>query len=129
MPFELGVFYSAKVFGGQPHKKKCCIIFEREKYRYRKFLSDISGLDVNPHRYTMKKSVFAIRNWLVTTSRRKTIPSAENMYSRFRSFDRDIRKICRERGIDYDQMPFIEVLTNMTDWLKRNQAIPHPLFR
>jgi len=129
MPFELGVFYSAKAFGGQPHKKKCCIILEKEKYRYRKFLSDISGLDVTPHGHTMKKGVSAIRNWLVTASRRKTIPAAENVYNRYRTFDRNIRKACRAKGVDYNTMPFLEVVHNMADWLTLNQAVNHPLFQ
>lgn len=128
MPFELGVFYSAKIFGKGKHKNKQCIVFEKQRYRYQKFISDISGIDIKPHEESVKKAIFAVRNWLVTVSRRRTIPPAENIWSRYLKFQRDMNRICRNRGIDRGQMPFVEIITNMTDWLKLNQTIPQPLF-
>jgi hypothetical protein len=86
MPFEFGVFYSAKIFGSKKHKNKHSIVLEKQKYRYQKFISDISGIDVKPHNSSSKKAVFAVRNWLLTSSRRATIPPAHNIYSRYLNF-------------------------------------------
>ena len=128
MPFELGIFYGAKFLWQNHHRKKCCLILEKEKYRYRKFISDISGQDISAHQDTFKQGIHAIRNWLVTASRRKSIPSAEDMYDRYRKFDREIRKLCKDHGRDYSKMPFVELTKNMSDWLKKNQSFPPALF-
>src|SRR6187200_1322487 len=38
MPFELGLFLGAAKFGSAAQKKKSTLIFDVEKFRYRKFL-------------------------------------------------------------------------------------------
>ena len=129
MPFELGIFFSAKHFGEGAHKRKQCIILEKTKYRYRKYISDISGVDVTAHKNSAKTAIVSVRNWLVTSSRRKSIPPGEEISRRFQKFQRDIRKICRQRGISYESMPFIEMTRNMSDWLNLNQLIHQPLFQ
>ncbi len=129
MPFELGIFFSAKHFGEGAHKRKQCIILDKTKYRYQKYISDISGVDVTAHKNSAKTAIVSVRNWLVTSSRRKSIPPGEEISRRFQKFQRDIRKICRQRGISYESMPFIEMTRNMSDWLNLNQLIHQPLFQ
>ena len=121
MPFELGLFHSAKHFGSSRQKRKKCLVLESEKYRYQKFISDIAGVDVTPHDNSPEKLILVLRNWLVTASRRKTIPSGEKIKARFSAFDSTIKKACRRSGNDFNSMPFIEIVQNMTDWLRMNQ--------
>ena len=128
MPFEFGIFYSAKWFGKGKHKNKQCIVMEKGKHRYQKFISDISGIDVTPHGNSVKSAISALRNWLVTASRRTSLPPAEQIYPRYLKFKRVLEKVCKERGIDHRTMPFVEMVQNMTDWLKVNQALKQPLF-
>jgi hypothetical protein len=49
MPLELGVFLAARTFGIGKQKQKNCLILDRELYRYRAFISDISGQDIRSH--------------------------------------------------------------------------------
>jgi hypothetical protein len=49
MPFELGLFLGAKRFGGQPHNRKKTLIFDRDRFRYQSYISDIAGQDIHPH--------------------------------------------------------------------------------
>jgi len=128
MPFELGLFYSAKHFGSLNHKRKQCLVLETEQYRYQKFISDIAGVDITPHDNSPEKLILALRNWLVTVSRRTTIPPGEKIKTRFHAFQSSINKACRTRGIDYNAMPFIELVQNMTDWLEINQITHARLF-
>lgn len=124
MPFELGLFYSAKHFGSSNQKRKQCLVFETDKYRYQMFISDIAGVDITPHDSAPEKLILALRNWLVTASHRTTIPPGGKIKTRFNAFQVSIRKACRKHGIDYNAMPFVEIVQNMTDWLRINQ-IPH----
>lgn len=121
MPFEFGIFYSAKQFGNSSQNRKECIVLERQNYRYQKFISDIAGIDVSAHKNNQKKLINAVRNWLVTASRRTTIPSGTVIYNRYNTFQSGMRRACRQQSIDYDAMPFIELVSNITDWLNINQ--------
>ena len=49
MPLELGLFLGAKRFGRGEQKSKTCLILDVERYRYQKFISDISGQDIAAH--------------------------------------------------------------------------------
>ena len=129
MPFELGIFYSAKHFGTSPQKRKKCLILETKKYRYQKFISDLAGIDITPHANRQNALIKGVRNWLVTASTRSTIPPAVEIEKRFRIFQRLMRQTCKERNVDYDTMPFLEVVHNMTDWLKINQTSHDPIFK
>jgi len=127
MPFELGVFYGAKQLGLLKHQKKECIIFEKEKYRYQQFLSDIAGIDVSPHDNNPHVLMLAVREWLATASRRTSIPQGTDIVNRYISFEKCIKRICKIRSYNYNDMSFIEIVRNMTDWLKLNQANTTPL--
>ena len=50
MPLELGLFLGAKKYGGARHREKSCIIFDREPYRFQRYISDIAGQDIHAHR-------------------------------------------------------------------------------
>lgn len=128
MPFELGLFHSAKHFGMPIQKRKQCLILESDQYRYQKFISDIAGIDITPHANSPTELIYAVRNWLVTSSRRTTIPPGEAIINRFNTFHSNFTKACRVNSIDYAAMPFIEMVQNMTDWLRINQIAHKPLF-
>lgn len=128
MPFELGLFHSAKHFGTQNQKQKQCLVLETKKYRYQQFISDIAGIDIKPHENSPENLIFALRDWLVTASHRTTIPPGAKINERFLAFQSDIKKACEKTLFDYDKMPFVELVHNMTDWLKINQVTHAPLF-
>jgi len=49
MPLELGIFLGARRFGQGSQRQKRCLIMDRERYRYRAFISDIAGQDIREH--------------------------------------------------------------------------------
>ena len=127
MPFELGLFYGAKIFGKKRHQLKNCMVFELKKYDYRKFISDLSGTDINHHNYSSKKVIKCVRNWLTSSSRRKKIPPWNYIYKRYKKFNNYFRKKVYEfLKIDPDSISSIECITfdelkeNIIDWLKAN---------
>ena len=128
MPFELGIFYSAKHLGDNTQKKKNCLILEKEQYRYQVFISDISGIDITPHNNSHRDLIIEIRNWLHTSSKRKSIPPANLINTKFDLFQSDMKKICDANNTNYDTMPFIELLQSMTDWIKLFDKTHEPLF-
>ena len=49
MPFEFGVFVGAARFGGREQRLKVCLVLDRERYRFQKFISDVAGQDIREH--------------------------------------------------------------------------------
>ena len=68
MPFELGIFYGAKRFGEKQQKNKNALVFERIKFSYQNFISDLSGVDIKAHNNNKETILRSIRNWLQTAS-------------------------------------------------------------
>lgn len=128
MPFELGIFYGAKMFGLDAQKKKNFIILEKEDYRYQKYISDLSGADIKNHNNKIEECIVLIRDWLKTSSRRETIPDGNRVISRYNIFLERFKNVCSKRGIDYKYVPFIDLTFNMSNWLQMNQEITKPLF-
>jgi hypothetical protein len=48
MPFELGLFLGSK-FRDKKKGARTCLILDKEQYRYRNSLSDLSGRDIKAH--------------------------------------------------------------------------------
>ena len=69
MPLELGVFLGAKSYGGPAQKNKRCIIFDRERYRFQRYISDIAGQDIHSHEGSEQKLIEELATWLRDQSR------------------------------------------------------------
>lgn len=119
MPLELGVFLGAKRFGNAPQRRKSCLIFDTEQYRYQQFISDISGQDVTPHQNDYQKVVTRVRNWLRTQSKRTTIPGGAKILARYEEFRAALPSICASLQFDpEDQLPFNDYVHTVGYWLK-----------
>jgi len=64
MPFELGVFIGATRLGTREQRRKVCLILDRERYRFQRFISDIAGQDIAAHQGEPDEAIRAIRTWL-----------------------------------------------------------------
>ncbi len=63
MPFELGLDIGGRELGSEIMQEKCCLVLEKERFRYQAVLSDISGNDIKSHNGDPLKMVKALRNW------------------------------------------------------------------
>lgn len=62
MPFELGIYFGCKRFGGKKHRLKACIVMDIERYRYQRFISDIAGADIEDHNGDQEIASRKVRN-------------------------------------------------------------------
>jgi len=69
MPLELGLFLGCRRFGAGNQRKKSSLILDREPYRYRTFMSDISGQDIHSHAGDPERAIVETRDWLRAASR------------------------------------------------------------
>jgi hypothetical protein len=120
MPLELGIFLGQKAVGDVKQKKKCCLIFDTEKYRPQKFMSDIAGQDPHAHNDDPKTAVKELRKWLATNSPGNKIPGSVAIWNRYQRFSRQLPAILRGSNLPKNEVPFVEYTYMISDWLKDN---------
>lgn len=122
MPLELGLFLGAKKFGGKIQQSKNCLILDKEKHRYLKFCSDISGQDIKSHNNNEKDLIRNVRNWIrsLPTHKDNLLPSGSAIFSRYQIFMKDIPEICKNLRLNADELIYIDYLTVASVWLECN---------
>jgi hypothetical protein len=117
MPLELGVFLGAKYFGGMPQKSKRCIVFDKDKYRFQRYISDISGQDIHSHKGELKRLFEELASWLRSQSRDPKVPGGRSMAKEFASFRKEIPKICAARRLDIRELTFGDYAEIVAEYL------------
>jgi hypothetical protein len=120
MPLELGLFLGCKRFGRGTQKKKRCLILDINLYRYRVFLSDISGQDIKSHRGDPELAIREVRDWLRAVSKRRSLPGGGEIVEKFRQFSLDLPEICDRLALEQDSLTFLDLSKTIFDWLSIN---------
>jgi hypothetical protein len=117
MPLELGVFLGAKRFGVGGQRLKQCIVLERERYRFQKYISDIAGQDIHSHQGNLRNLIIEVAGWLRTQSRDPSVPGGQRIAAEFASFLREIPAICRRRSLHPDELTFGDYADMVLEYL------------
>jgi hypothetical protein len=120
MPLELGLFLGCTVFGGKPHARKNCLIFDRERYRYLKFISDLNGQDIHAHGGQPKRAISEVRDWLAGASKGSNIPDGAVIWNRYKRFQQALPKICKRIGKQPGKLIFVEFVDIIDKWRPTN---------
>lgn len=123
MPLELGIFLGAKRFGGEGQKTKRVLIFDIDRYRYQRFISDLAGMDVHAHGGDPARALRETRDWLANVSRR-TLPSAEKIARLHATFLTVLPVMARKLEFDPEQVPYVDYERLVVAWLLEVQASP-----
>jgi hypothetical protein len=118
LPFELGLDLGCRTYGKGRLATKNCLILDKEKYRYTRVISDISGNDIRAHNANDQDLIREVRNWL-RTARRVPIPGAHKIWMDFNIFDDYLLYTCKKEGYDeHDlaQMPILEYVYYLRRW-------------
>jgi len=118
MPLELGIFLAAKRFGKDKQQKKLCLILDKSLYRYRDFISDISGQDMEAHENNPRNAIRIVRDWLRNTSQRRDIPGGYEIWKQYRMFIDDLSSMCAELRLKQKELIFNNYTLLVTEWLK-----------
>jgi hypothetical protein len=106
MPLELGVFLGAKKYGGPAHRTKSCIIFDRQQYRFQRFISDIAGQDIHAHGGDVRRLITELAMWLRTQSRDSNVPGGIAIANEFETFNAALPDIYAARQLDPSEVTF-----------------------
>ena len=122
VPFELGLDLGCKQYGKPLHKHKAALILDIDSYRYRRFISDIAGLDVEAHNGNVSTAIIVVRNWLRQASKTLRVkpPSGTTIYNRYQTFQLALPGLCDELKWDADNLPYADFSWAAYDWIKNN---------
>jgi len=118
MPLELGIFLGSTRYGKRAHREKSCLIFDKEKYRYQKFISDIAGQDIAAHKNNQRILTKRLRDWLRTETRDPNIPGGSFVYDRFVEFKQDLPQLCKNMDLKIDELTYRDYVDIIGQWLE-----------
>jgi len=116
MPLELGIDIGCRLFG-KGQRQKSMLILDVEKFRYQKYVSDISGQDIQSHSGKPLNAVIAVRHWLRTASG-VSLQGGAAVFDRYRRFRRNLPAICRTLKLDADELAFADLSFTIATWLR-----------
>lgn len=121
MPLELGLFLGCKRFGPTNQSKKRTLVLDSHPYRYRQFISDISGQDIRTHNGDPERAIREVRDWLQATTKRSGLAGGGEIIQHYRRFQADLPTICTELALEPDRLTFLDLSAAITDWLRTNR--------
>lgn len=121
MPFELGLFLAAKSFGAGQQTRKIALILDKDGYRYRDALSDISGQDIAAHGGEPERAIHEVRNWLDSSrTQADSLPGGAYIARRYKEFEQNLPAASENQKLDPANLTYADLCRAMESWLKDN---------
>ncbi|MFN6254404.1 MAG: hypothetical protein ACK4Y5_20340 [Acetobacteraceae bacterium] len=126
MPFELGLFMGAAKFGVNHQRQKVCLVLDRERYRFQKFISDIAGQDIRQHGDDPERAIEELRAWLAALPREDILPGGTTIAQRYREFRNELPGILNKVGVCPQEMIFADYTNIVSTWLSERPRSAKP---
>lgn len=118
MPFECGIDFGIKK-SNISFSNKQILILEKEQYRYKQYISDISGNDIEAHNNSSQEIMSKVRNWF--RKKDKNVVQHINIWVAYSDFISNYDDLLNEWKLDPDDInaiPFTETIDMMKEWIK-----------
>lgn len=110
MPLELGMDLGCRAFS-TGHGDKSFLIFDRDRFRFQTYISDIAGQDIADHRNDSNAAIAHVRDWIRTETKRANIPGSKAMQSKYATFrTMELPAICERFELDISALTFADFL-------------------
>jgi len=126
MPFELGMDFGCRHYGGEPLSRKVILILEEQPYRYRAAISDLAGSDVEAHGGDFVTAVRKVRNWITGLGGFERVGAGRILaeYEDFHEwhYERQLEVGFADEDIqDYSTPELLHAMIEWTDQLRSNK--------
>ena len=126
MPFELGLDFGCRRYGGGRLATKVILVLEEQRYRYQAAISDLAGSDIEAHHGDYQLAVRQVRNWLAGMPDFEAIGAAR-VLADYEDFQEWHYQRQRKLGFSEDDIrdySTAELLRAMIDWLHSRRKTP-----
>jgi hypothetical protein len=117
MPLELGICLGAIEFGTRNQKSGKYLILENKRFRFQKFISDLSGQDIRSHENKWEKIISEIRDWL-STKTKENLPSKTFIIDEYKQFLVELPNLCSQNQWLEHELTFNEYTSMVIAWLR-----------
>ena len=118
MPLELGMFFGAKRFGSKLQKTKVIMIFDKERYRFQKYISDIAGQDIKSHNSNPEILIKLVRDTLNSSRINGSIVGANAIIKSYKDYQSKLPKIRRSLKLRKEDVTYADQTQMIEQWLK-----------
>ena len=118
MPFELGLDFGCRRYGGGRLGTKVILVLEEQRYRYQAAISDLAGSDIEAHHGDYQLAIRKVRNWLAGMPDFEVIGAAR-VLADYEDFQEWYYQRRRKLGFSEDDIrdySTAELLRAMIDW-------------
>lgn len=126
MPLELGLWFGAHRFGGADHAKKRCIILDRERFRFQRFISDIAGQDIHSHGGQVETLISELTAWLRHLPGGERPGGGKQLIAEYRSFQAFLPTMCANDKLAVEELTFDDFVTVASGYISQLRAAPAP---
>jgi hypothetical protein len=116
MPLELGIDLGCRAYGSG-YRQKSLLIFDRDRFRFQTYVSDIAGQDIGYHEDDPNRAIGQVRDWLRTEAGLTDLPGPRAMQSKYADFRKTLPSMCEENGLDMLSLTFADFLSAVGAWL------------
>lgn len=125
MTFELGISIGCQAFDAE---KKDFLILDTEQYRYRNFLSDLSGRDPLAHNNKPEEVLQHVNTWLGQKRIEKSKDKGDYVGSKsindfFKEFNEDFPELCQQTNADINNLTHHELIYLTSKWLEKKKEM------
>jgi hypothetical protein len=119
MTLELGLFLGCYEFGGRDQSGKRCLILDRDRWRYRKSMSDLAGRDIQAHHGNPRQAIVKVRDWLTTESGSSERHGGAYVVKRYDRFRKELPGLCSETKRRVSELAFTDYRELVAQWLRQ----------
>lgn len=129
MPFELGVAFGYRRFGGESAASQHWLVLVQDDGDKDAAFSDFGGMDAERHGNSPQQLVQVVRNWMRSTVGVPGILAPAAIWVHYLSFSASFYEAREFDGYSEDDiyaMPVVERLDFMREWIREAKAPPAP---
>jgi hypothetical protein len=120
MPIELGIALGQRRYAKKT-KPQRILILDSEKFRYRKFASDLAGLDIAEHGNDPLRAIACVRQFFSSDAR--NLPTPDVIQQLYQSFETVLPAMAQAKRQSVDQLVFIDRLRLAEMFVDQAKAI------
>lgn len=116
MPIELGICLGFRQYASRATKHRI-LVLDRERFRYQKFASDLSGVDIKQHGAGQKAIITAVRDFLSSTS--GNLPTVGHLTGVFETFENSLPMMAAALNQSVDELTFPDRVRHIEFFLEQ----------
>ena len=117
MPLELGLWMGAHHLGRADQAGKRCIVFDRERYRYLKFISDIGGQDIHSHESDVPTLITELAAWLRHLPGGNQAGGGQVILTEYKRFDELLELLSAQKDMTPEELVFADFNLMVTEYV------------